>query len=90
MAQLTPFDQGSLLIGVTDPVLRGGICVALCDYWLALFQQNNLTTAPDRMTALRAHAPMAMAYQKTYAQQRATQGREAARAQLGRGLGHQF
>ncbi len=40
MATLTPFDQSNLLVGVADPRVRDGICVALCDYWLALMKAN--------------------------------------------------
>lgn len=90
MAALTPFSQGHLLKGVSDPVVKGGVCVALCDYWLALMKAHTTRTPRERMTMLRTHAASVIQYQKSYAQRRRTLGRSEARAQMGRQLGHRF
>jgi hypothetical protein len=90
MATLTPFDQATLLTGITDPVLRGGICVALSDRWLAFMKESRLRTPQERLAALRAQAGSAMLYQEAYAWLRAAQGREEARTNLGRTVGHEY
>ncbi len=90
MAELAPFNQGQLLTGITDPVLKGGICVALCDHWLALMKAPTTRTPAERMAALRAQSGSAMHYQKSYAEQRVAVGREEARARTGAALGHDF
>ena len=78
MATLTPFDQATLLTGITNPTLRGGICVALSDRWLAFMKESRLRTPEERLAALRAQAGSAMLYQDAYAWLRAEQGREFA------------
>lgn len=90
MATLTKFNQGDLLVGVSDPWVKGGICVALCDHWLALMKDTNSRTPPERMAQLQQYAGRAMTYQKAYGQQRRTKGREEARADMGKQLGHDF
>jgi len=90
MTRLTHFNQSDLLKGVTDPLVRGGICVALCDAWLALIRGHTARTPSERMDQLRITAPSAMSYQRDYLTARDTQGREAARAQVGARLGHRF
>src|ERR1700689_854788 len=66
MATLTPFDQATLLTGITNPTLRGGICVALSDRWLAFMKESRLRTPQERLAALRAQAGSAMLYQDAY------------------------
>lgn len=90
MAKLTPFSQGDLLKGISDPAVKGGVCVALCDYWLALMKAPTTRTPRERMTVLRTNAPGIAQYQKSYAQQRQTRGRTDARADMARSLGHDF
>ena len=90
MASLTPFDQGTLLAGVSDPAIRNGICVALCDLWLHLIRDSTARSPRERIAAIRARAGQAMQYQRGYGQRRAALGRAEARAQMGRGLGHDF
>ena len=62
MATLTPFDQSNLLVGVADPRVRDGICVALCDYWLALIKANTTRTPRERITELTRQAGSAIMY----------------------------
>lgn len=90
MAKLTSFNQGSLLTGVSDPAVKGGVCVALCDYWLALMKAPTTRTPRERMTLLQANASSVMQYQKSYVLERRIRGRVDARADMGRGLGHNF
>jgi hypothetical protein len=90
MATLTPFDQGELLVGVTDPAIRNGICVALCDMWLHLVRDSAARSPRERVAAMRAQAPKARQYQAAYAQRREIFGRVEARQQMGRRHGHDF
>jgi len=90
MATLTPFDQATLLTGVTDPVLRGGICVALSDRWLAFMKDNTYRNPRERLAALTAQRDAALLYQEAYAFLRDVKGREDARTELGRSVGHEY
>ena len=90
MATLTPFDQGELLVGVTDPAVRNGICVALCDLWLHIMRDGTTRSPRDRIALMRARASKARQYQAAYAQRRGIFDRVEARQQMGRRLGHDF
>lgn len=90
MATLTPFNQSDLLRDVIDPVIRGGICVGLCDHWLAIVKDTVAHTPDVRMAMLRAVAPNAMSYQEAYARARASVGRVEARTGMARSLGHAY
>ncbi len=88
--RLTPFNQGDLLKGVNHPDLRGGICVALCDHWLALMRDSRARTPEERMDLLKQRSGAAMEYQFFYSGWRQDTGREEARARMGQRLGHSF
>jgi len=90
MATLTPFNQGELLVGVVDPAVRNGICVALCDLWLNLIRDSTARTPRERLAAIRAGAAKARQYQAAYGQRREIFGRVEARQQMGGRLGHDF
>lgn len=90
MATLTPFNQGELLVGATDPAVRNGICVALCDMWLHLVRDSTARSPRERIALLRARAEKARQYQAAYAQRREIFGRIEARQQMGRRHGHDF
>ena len=90
MATLTPFDQGELLVGVNDPRVRNGICVALCDMWLHLMRDSAARTPRERIAAIRARASEARHYQRAYSHQREILGRVGARERMGQRLGHDF
>ncbi len=90
MFTLTAFSQSTLLQGETDPDIRNGICVALCDYWLSDVKQRSRDRPEDRLNRLAANYPTIAQYQKQYGQQRALHGPEHARRQMGQQLGHDF
>lgn len=91
MATHTPFSQADLLSRtVTDPLTRNGICVALCDYWLAMLKRSPDEAPADRLAQLERYLPLAMQHQRTYSQDRARLGRSPARHQAGASVGLQY
>jgi hypothetical protein len=90
MAKLARFSQDALLRSVTDPVLRNGVCVALCDHWLEIIRRLPDVPPVNRMRLLTQKMPEVLRYQKTYAGMRGPLGRNEARRQMGAGLGLDF
>src|SRR5439155_22043642 len=74
----------------TDPDLRNGVCVALCDHWLADMKSRPNDSPRNRLRRLSNNYPIVAQYQKQYGQQRAVQGPEQARKAMGQQLGHDF
>ncbi len=88
MFALEPFSQGSLLRRYpTDPITQGGVCVALCDYWLSLIKADYAVPAADRLRQLQHNFPVVIRHQRHYANLRAQHGREEGRRKLGQKLG---
>ena len=84
---IATFSQSRLLAHETDPEVRGGICVALCDYWLQSFLNKPNVEPQHRMQYLAAMFGQAKAHQKNYGQLRGQKGREDARKEVGRRVG---
>jgi len=83
------FSQAILMQNVTDPEVRGGVCAALCDYWLHAIKTGNAT--PDqRLQQLAGRLSEVIAHQKAYQQERANVGPVAARQRVARPLGLDF
>jgi hypothetical protein len=83
------FSQAILLQNVIDPDVRGGVCAALCDYWLYAIKTGNAT--PDqRLRQLAGRLSQVIAHQKAYQQERANVGPVAARQRVARPLGLDF
>jgi hypothetical protein len=87
MFTLSPFSQDAHLHAVKDPVLRNGVCVALCDYWLNIVKRYPDLPSVNRMRMLAQRIPEALRHQKAYGQLRGAVGRNEARRQVGAGLG---
>jgi hypothetical protein len=90
MFQLEPFSQSHLLRAETDPDLRGGVCVALCDYWLADIKWRPDDPPRLRLYRLASHYMLIAQYQKQYGQHRQQVGPQDARRVMGQHLGHDF
>jgi hypothetical protein len=90
MFQLEGFSQAALLQNETDPEIRNGVCVALCDHWLADIRSRPNDSPRDRLRRLANNMPSVTQYQKQYGQQRAQQGPQQARKAMGKQLGHDF
>jgi hypothetical protein len=90
MFQLEPFSQSVLLRHESDPDIRNGVCVALCDYWLADIRARGNDPASRRLARLAGRMPAVGQYQKQYGQQRAQQGPTQARRDMGKQLGHDY
>ncbi len=90
MFTLAPFSQSALLRNETDPDIRGGVCVALCDYWLADIKSRSNDAPRDRLNRLAGNYPTVAQYQKQYGQQRAQHGPQQARKQMAQQLGHDY
>lgn len=87
MYTLAPFSQEHHLRSVTDPVLRNGVCVALCDHWLTIVKRYPDVPSVNRMRLLTQRLPEALRHQQAYAALRATVGRNEARREVGARLG---
>jgi hypothetical protein len=83
------FRQGQLLQAVADPDVRGGVCVALCDFWLHSVRTEQLQPAV-RLQRLAARFAEVIAHQKQYKLKRRQHGPLAARQQLGQSMGLDF
>jgi hypothetical protein len=90
MFQLAGFSQAHLLQNETDPDLRNGVCVALCDHWLNDIKARTDDAPANRLNRVAGNYPSVAQYQKQYGQQRAQQGPEQARKAMGKQLGHDF
>jgi hypothetical protein len=90
MFVLTPFSQADLLVGVTDPDLQAGVCVAACDHWIAAIRRSYAISPEARLNLLRQYRGSVLAYQHRYARQRAVSGPQQARNAQGRQLGHDW
>jgi hypothetical protein len=90
MFQLEGFSQAVLLRNETDPEIRNGVCVALCDHWLADIKTRPDDSSRNRLRRLANNMPSVTQYQKQYGQQRAQQGPQQARKDMGKQLGHDF
>jgi hypothetical protein len=88
MFQLTPFSQGALLRAAqVQGSARHGVCVAMCDHWIALLRRDNREAPVLRLQKLHAALPRIIDYQNQYGELRAQLGRDAARAQVAAGVG---
>jgi hypothetical protein len=87
MFTLAPFSQDVHLRSVKDPVLRNGVCVALCDHWLTIIKRFRDLPPVNRMRMLAQRIPEAFRHQQAYALRRAAVGRDAARREAGARLG---
>lgn len=89
MAQFTlaSFSQSRLLRSETDPEIRQGVCVALCDRWLQSFLDKPQASPEQRMQHLAATFDQAKAHQRRYGALRPVMGRERARQQVGEEVG---
>lgn len=67
--------------------VQNGVCVAVCDYWLALIKSNPTQSAADRLAYITHNFNAVMAHQNTYQQFRGALGREQARERVGRDAG---
>jgi hypothetical protein len=90
MFQLEPFSQSALLRNETDPDIRNGVCVALCDHWLVEVRRHGNDLPRQRLASLAGMFAQIAQYQKQYGQQRAQQGPTQARRAMGQQLGHDF
>ena len=90
MFQLAGFSQAHLLVNETDPDLKNGVCVALCDHWLNDIKARSNDAPVDRLSRLAGTYPSVAQYQKQYGQERAQHGPEKARRDMGKQLGHDF
>ncbi len=93
MFTLAEFSQGQQLsMQPTDEITRRGICVALCDDWLALIKNSYALTPEQRMKQLEVSFRASMAQQRAYSGLRKTHGREEGRRRAGskRGLAYEF
>ena len=90
MFQLEPFSQSHLLLTETDPDLRGGVCVALCDYWLADIKWRPDDPPRLRLGRLASHDAQIAQYQKQYGQRRQQEEPQDARSAMGQRLGHDY
>jgi hypothetical protein len=79
-----------LLQGVTDPVLKKGVCVAACDVWLRLIKTNNEQPAAQRLQDLLSRRAEILAYQQNYGVLRGHVGPEDARSTVGQSGGLDF
>jgi hypothetical protein len=80
------FQQGQLLRGVTDPDVRGGVCVALCDFWLRSVKTERLSPS-DRLRVLTGRLSQVISHQKQYGLKRQQHGPLGARQLLGQPMG---
>jgi hypothetical protein len=87
MFSLARFSQSEQLRHETDPVLRQGVCVALCDYWLKIIKRLPDVPSVNRMRLLAQQMPDALRHQKRYNFMRDMLGREEARRRIGSPLG---
>lgn len=90
MFTVESFSQGQLLSRIPDPSARGGVCVALCDFWLQSIKGDrpaNPTSPRARLGALAGRLNEAIAHQDLYGRRRAQIGRFPARAEAGRRVG---
>ncbi len=89
MITLDPFSQGRILqaMPLTDAVTRNGICVALCDYWLALIKMDPNESPSSRLQQLVQYFPQAMNHQRQYSVVRAQHGRNEGRRMVGGQVG---
>jgi hypothetical protein len=90
MFQLANFSQSALLKNEPDPEIRKGVCVALCDHWLAEIRARGNDPPAQRLARLAGLMPAVIQYQRQYGQQRAQQGPTEARRAMGKQLGHDF
>jgi hypothetical protein len=81
---LATFRQADLLRNETDPEVRRGVCVALCDIWLESFLKKPLVDPIHRMAFLATSIEDAKAHQKVYGELRDKHGREDARRSVGK------
>lgn len=90
MITLDRFSQGAILqsLPFSDYLTRNGICVALCDYWLAMIKDQPNESPAARLERLhRQHFAQAMNHQRQYAVVRAQHGREEGRRMVGQQVG---
>jgi len=90
MFSLTPFSQSDLLRTVADPALRRGVCVALCDFWLADVKPRPSRAPADRLQDLERRLLEVLNYQLLYSQRRRQAGRVPARREAGSALGLRY
>jgi hypothetical protein len=91
MFTLSSFEQETALLqGVTDPVLKQGVCVAACDFWLHGIKTDNEAPAARRLSTLARKRGEILAYQAKYSNLRRQDGPERARPAMGASLGHNF
>jgi len=92
MINLTAFSQERQLQlqAILDRDTRNGVCVALCDYWLAQIKNHPDTPPTGRLQLLRDNFAQIMNHQRQYAGLRARRGREQARQEVGSPLGLRY
>ncbi len=67
--------------------VQNGVCVAVCDYWLALIKNNPEQSAAERLAYITRHFDSVMQHQNVYANLRHAYGRNAAREMVGQAVG---
>ena len=87
MFSLERFSQAVQLRHETDPELRLGVCVALCDHWLKIIKRLPDVPSVNRMRLLAQQMPDVRLHQKQYNFLRDRLGREEARRKVGSPLG---
>lgn len=90
MFTLEQFSQSIMLRNETDPEIRRGVCVALCDYWLNEIKARPTDPPAGRLRRVAMNYQAIVAYQRQYGQARAQQGPEQARRAMGQQLGHDY
>jgi len=79
-----------LRIHNAPPDVRGGVCVAACNFWLADCRQQASATAAERIRRLKKAWRGIMAHQQQYGVDRGFLGRSLAREVSGRRMGLDF
>lgn len=91
MYHFEPFQQEALLkqrlweahhLGV-----QNGVCVAICDYWLALIKNKPGQSAAERMAYITQNFNAVMYHQNSYLNLRQSHGRNQARKMVGGSIG---
>ncbi len=87
MYELHQFSQNALLVNETDPVVKGGVCVALCRFWfeavLKIKDNPSLVPPDQRLRELGLGINSVIAEQRKYTMDRRVLPRSDAQQELG-------
>jgi len=84
MSTLHSFSQGELLDRTTtDPAIRGGVCAAMCAYWLSRMKVDSDNEPEQRLRMLENQIWPIIRLQQQYSRERQQHGRNTAQQILG-------